>query len=362
MKNSQFNKKFFIRFMLVVISLICTSVLLNTATRILNSCHVNVLNWDFYISQSAINSYQKSYDVKVNYDTYSNNEEALDLVLERKGAYDIVFPSDYMMSKMRKLGLLGIIDYTELPNIRNVSPAAMDLFRNKGWLDHCVPYLMGTTGFAAHHKRAKIDVNSITWRRLSSIIQANHKDIPSMALIDDGRQVISSILLELGHDPNSPNERTIDDALQILVTIAPAVSCISSKQIQKILKYEEVDIVFGWSGDILQVIREKTGWEYSLPVSGGIGFIDGICLLRDAPNRTLAKKMINHLLDSKVHATIVNETRYITSNDSNIKMLNEPGKEVIFLNELSTEENRLVSLAWDKMKSAIRGRHFSQIN
>ena len=364
------SRRIIYRLIFAILLLICIFVLGNTAFHIFRERHVNILNWDLYISQSAIRSYQENFDTKVNYDTYDSNEEALELVQQRKGGYDIVFPSDYMMTKMKKLGLLGIVDYTKISNIENINSTATDLFRNNGWLDHCAPYLMGTTGFAVHQRRVDVDANTITWQKLSSIVQREMKktddpNIPKVALIDDGRQILSSIILELGDGPNSPNQDSVDRALQLLLTIIPSIEYISSKQVLNVLEDDKVDIVFGWSGDILQVINKKPAWRYSVPISGGIGFFDGVCLLKDAPSGDLALEMINHLLNAKIHTDIVRETQYITSNDATIRMLGQTEQEAMrlasgfqvnklfFLNELSDEENGLISLAWDKIKNVV---------
>ena len=59
---------------------------------------LNVLNWSSYIPDSVINNFEKEYKIKVNYGTYSSNEELLAKVSSSKtGTYDLIFPSDYMV-------------------------------------------------------------------------------------------------------------------------------------------------------------------------------------------------------------------------------------------------------------------------
>ena len=62
---------------------------------------VNVLNWSSYIPNDVIKDFEKEYDIKVNYGTYSSNEELLAKISNSStGTYDVVFPSDYMVSLM----------------------------------------------------------------------------------------------------------------------------------------------------------------------------------------------------------------------------------------------------------------------
>ena len=59
---------------------------------------VNVLNWSAYIPDEVIRDFEKEYNIKVNYGTYSSNEELLAKITNSKeGTYDLIFPSDYMI-------------------------------------------------------------------------------------------------------------------------------------------------------------------------------------------------------------------------------------------------------------------------
>ena len=58
---------------------------------------VNVLNWSSYIPYDVITDFQKETGIKVNYGTYSSNEELLaKITASKEGTYDLVFPSDYI--------------------------------------------------------------------------------------------------------------------------------------------------------------------------------------------------------------------------------------------------------------------------
>jgi len=63
---------------------------------------INVLNWSSYIPNEVIEDFEKEYKIKVNYSTYSSNEELLAKVSSvKEGTYDLVFPSDYMVEIMK---------------------------------------------------------------------------------------------------------------------------------------------------------------------------------------------------------------------------------------------------------------------
>ena len=70
----------------------------------LYSGEVNVLNWSSYIPDDVLRDFERKYHIKVNYGTYSSNEELLAKVSSSKeGTYDVVFPSDYSGSEYSSL-------------------------------------------------------------------------------------------------------------------------------------------------------------------------------------------------------------------------------------------------------------------
>ncbi len=68
---------------------------------------VNVYNWGVYIDESIFDEFEQQTGIKVNYNTYESNE-ALYGVLKNEGAsYDVIIPSDYMISRMIQEDMLN---------------------------------------------------------------------------------------------------------------------------------------------------------------------------------------------------------------------------------------------------------------
>ena len=89
---------------------------------------VNVLNWSSYIPDEVIKDFEKDSGIKVNYGTYSSNEELLaKLSSSKEGTYDVVFPSDYMVDVMIKRNLIEKIDKNRLQNIGNIDRNYMNM-------------------------------------------------------------------------------------------------------------------------------------------------------------------------------------------------------------------------------------------
>ena len=112
---------------------------------------VNVYNWGEYIAPgddggiNVIAEFEKQTGIKVNYTNFETNEEMYNVLVNSNSSYDVIVPSDYMVSRLREEGRLLKIDFNNVPNFKNVD----ERFR-KGEYDptgeYTVPY---TWGFVA---------------------------------------------------------------------------------------------------------------------------------------------------------------------------------------------------------------------
>ena len=112
-----------------------TSVPLSTKAIAQDRAHIlKVYNWADYLDLSLIEEFEAWYkeqtgeDVKVRYSTFDINENMLTQIEVGHEDYDVVCPSEYIIERMLKRGLLQKIDTTgfartHTPNwLRNVAP------------------------------------------------------------------------------------------------------------------------------------------------------------------------------------------------------------------------------------------------
>ena len=72
---------------------------------------LNVYNVGDYIDESLISEFEEQTGIDVQYSTYDTNEMMYQKVKSGSTKYDLVFPSDYMVQKMSREGLLKKINY-----------------------------------------------------------------------------------------------------------------------------------------------------------------------------------------------------------------------------------------------------------
>ena len=109
---------------------------------------VRIYNWGDYIAPGVIELFEEETGIEVVYDTFETNE---DMYLKLKNSsgytYDVVIPSDYMISKMLREDMLAEIDFNNVPNAAGID----ERFKNLDYDPtgaYSVPYMWGTVCIA----------------------------------------------------------------------------------------------------------------------------------------------------------------------------------------------------------------------
>ena len=144
---------------------------------------LNLFSWADNFDPEVLADFEKKYNCKINYDVFANNEELLAKIQAGGARYDVIQPSDYMVTTMLKLKLLEEMDLSKMPNtkhlIKDLQAPAYDPTGN-----HSVVYSWGITGIAYNKKFVKTPPTS--WRDLWNPAYKGR-----VVLLNDVREVIS---------------------------------------------------------------------------------------------------------------------------------------------------------------------------
>ena len=107
---------------------------------------LNLFIWSEYIDPAIVADFEKQFACKVTIDLYEDNESMM-AKLQGGGAslYDIVVPSDYVVTAMIKRGLLQPLRHENIPNLKNVDPAFAHMPADPD-NTYTAPYQWGTVG------------------------------------------------------------------------------------------------------------------------------------------------------------------------------------------------------------------------
>lgn len=315
---------------------------------------LNVFTWSGYVSEDIRKGFETEYGVNVIVDTYANNEDLLAKLQAGATGYDIIMPSDYMVSIMIKENLLAELNRDNIPNLQNISP----LFLNK-YFDanntYSVPYTFGTAGIA--YDSSVVSPAPDSW---SILWDEKYKN--QFSMLDDGRESLGAALKLLGYSFNTTDPEELKQAKDKLIQQRSLVKQYKTEA-EELLIPGEVIIAHCWSGDAFRAAEVRPSIRYIIPKEGSSQFIDNVCILKSAPHKDLAEKFINYLLRPEVNAKITEFTKYGTCVPEAKKHLPEdlqkhefiyPPAEIMESLEWLIDQGdftKQYSRAWDEVKA-----------
>jgi spermidine/putrescine transport system substrate-binding protein len=290
--------------------LLCVAVaILFAASARAEKNKLNVFIWSEYIDPKIIEQFSKENDCKVTVDLYEDNESMM-AKLQGGGTslYDICVPSDYIIPALIKNGLLAPLRKENIPNMKNIDPKFGNREYDPG-NKYTAPYQWGTVGLFIRKKPGEtIDE---TW----GLIFDPKKSIGSFLMIDDSRAAVGAALKYKGYSLNTTDKKQMKEARDVLIDAKKRSLGfeggvgIKNKVLAKVCKAGMV-----YNGDAVRGMKEDAETYFFVPREGSEIWLDNMAIPSRAPNRNMAEKFINYILDAKIGAQLSNFNQYATPN------------------------------------------------
>ena len=178
---------------------------------------INVYNWGEYISTGAeegtldVNAeFTKLTGIKVNYTNYATNEELYAKLKGGGATYDVIIPSDYMISKMIKEGLVQKLDMDNIPNFKYI----MDNFSGLAYDpedEYSVAYTWGTVGIIYDTTLVDLPEEEIDWDLLW-----NEDYADQILMFDNPRDAFAIAEIMQGYSINTEKSEELKDSAEKL--------------------------------------------------------------------------------------------------------------------------------------------------
>lgn len=286
---------------------------------------VNVYNAGEYIDPEVPKMFEKETGIKVVYDTFETNEEMYPVIEAGGVVYDAVCPSDYMIEKMLQNHLLQEVDFSKVPNIKEIGADYMKMCEQfDPGNRYVVPYTTGTVGIL-YNKRMfdKLGVPYPTkWADLW-----NPKLKGEILMQDSVRDAFMVALKKEGHSMNTVLDKDLDEALQDLIRQKPLVQAYVVDQVRDKMIGEEAACGVIYSGEILYVQGELEGTDvevdYVIPEEGTNVWFDGWVIPKNAKHKENAEKWMNFLCRPDIAAKNFEYITYPTPNTGALKLLDK---------------------------------------
>lgn len=323
---------------------------------------LNVYNWGEYINDgsngdiSVNREFEKLTGIKINYSTFSSNEELYAKLRNKSSNYDIIIASDYMISRMIIENMIQKIDINKIPNFKNID----DNFKNPNYdknNEHSVPYMWGTVGII--YNKSKIDKPIDSW---SDLWDPNFKG--KILMFSNSRDCFGVALKKLNYSINTTDKNQIIEASREISAQKELVQAYVMDEIFNKMENEEAYIAPYYSGDAIRMMNENENLDFVHPKEGTNKFVDAICIPNGSQNTDPAYLYINFLLEPEIALSNVKYIGYSTPNKEAYKLLDNKTKnnkiaypdEYILKNtesflHLPKEINKLIDSEWTKIMS-----------
>jgi putrescine transport system substrate-binding protein len=285
---------------------------------------LNVYNWSDYIDPSVVPAFEKEYGIHVNYDVFDSNEVLETKLLAGHTGYDLVVPSASFMQRQIQAGVFQKLDKSLLPNLKDLDPQITQIIQTHDpGNQYGVNYLWGTSGVGYNEAQIaqampNAPVDSFRMFYDPSIVRRFQKC--GVSILDAPDEVVGTVLIYLGKDPNSESLDDLKAAAQVLSSIRPYIRMINSSRYIDELANGDICLALGWSGDVGQArARARENGKdlqirYNIPREGAIMFFDMLAIPADAAHPKNAHLFIDYLLRPEVAAKNSSMMHFATSN------------------------------------------------
>lgn len=321
---------------------------------------VIVYNWGEYIDPDTIAMFEEETGIEVVYDEYETNEIMYPKVESGAASYDVVCPSDYMISKMIANGLLAEINFDNIPNAKaNIDT---QYFEQSIGFDpdnkYSVPYCWGTVGIL--YNQTMVDEPITSWAQLW-----DEKYADNILMQDSVRDAFMVAEKLNGFSMNTVDPDELEIAKNSLISQKPLVQAYVVDQVRDKMIGGEAAIGVIYSGEAIYTQRENPDLVYVIPDEGTNVWIDSWVILKDAPNKENAEKFIDFMCRPDIALMNFDYITYSTPNKAARELIEDEdirNSEIAFPNlsqynnletfsYLGEEGDALYNELWKEVKS-----------
>ena len=290
---------------------------------------LNVYNWPDYVAKDMVAGFEKETGIKVNYQTFENNEGLQAKLVAGNTGYDIVVPGAVFAKPQIEAGLLQKLDKSKLGNIANLDPSIM---AKLGTVDpgnaYLVPWAWSFTTVGINKAKVAEALGSTpmpanAWELVFNPEYTAKLKSCGIAFLDSPTEILPPAMHYLGKNAYSNDPPDHKAAGDMLAKVRPHIRLFTSTMIDD-LAGGKACVALGWAGDIniarARAIENKSGNDIQtlLPATGGLIFFDNLAIPKDAKRPNNAHAFINYFLKPDVSAALTNELGYATANKASL--------------------------------------------
>ncbi len=269
--------------------------------------------------------------------------------------YDIIIPSDYMISRLIAEDMLAEINFDNIPNYKYID----DEFRNLEYdpeNKYSVPYTWGVVGLF-------YNTDYVTETPTSWSILWDEKYSGKILMFDNQRDAFAIAASMLGFSLNSTDEDELMEEASLLKEQKPLVQAYVMDQIFDKMESGEAWLAPYYCGDAAILCDEVDNIAFCFPEEGSNFFVDAMCIPKTSEHKEAAEAYINFICNPEIAGQNMEYVGYGVPETEAKKYMDEevvnnpvnyPSSEVIantevFIN-LPDETSSLLDTLWAEVK------------
>ncbi len=248
---------------------------------------VNVYNWGVYIDESVLDDFTQETGIKVNYDTYDSNESMYGVLKNDGASYDVIIPSDYMISRMIEEDMLEPLDFNNIPNFSDIDPS----LKNPGYDPdnlYSVPYMWGVLGVI--YNTTMVEGTPDSWGLLFDPAYAKQ-----ILMFNNSRDGMGIALKYLGYSYNTADPAEIQAATDLLIQQKPLVQSYVMDEVFEKMQSGSAAVCSYYYGDYRTMADVNPDLAFYVPKEGSNLYVDAMCIPKNAENKANAEAFINFM-------------------------------------------------------------------
>ncbi|KUH67415.1 twin-arginine translocation pathway signal protein [Mycolicibacterium novocastrense] len=272
---------------------------------------LRISNWPLYMAEGFIAAFQQASGITVDYkEDFNDNEEWFAKVkepLSRKQdiGTDLVVPTAFMASQIRKLNWVNDFSEDGIPNKKNLRPDLLDAQMDPGrkW---SAPYMTGMVGLAYNRAATGRDITKI-----DDLWDPAFKGRVSM--LSDFQDGLGMVMQSQGGDPASPSTESVRKAVDLVreQNDRGQIRRFTGNDYADDLAAGNVVIAQAYSGDVVQLQADNPDLQFVVPESGGTDFLDVMVIPYTTQNQKAAEAWIDFVYDRANYAKLIAFTQFV---------------------------------------------------
>ena len=284
-----------------------------------SSSRLRILSWTDYIDTSepgapgSVDRFAQSSRLEVDYsDEYPSNTEAFgDLFAPNLGrgrgvGYDIVVPTFWLASRLVDRDWLEPLPLELVPNHVNLEPTFLTMPWDRGARFH-MPWQAGLTGIAYNPALTRREVRS-----LADLFDPAFRG--QVGMVSEMRETVALTMALQGADPSRPTREAAELALDKLEAAKRdgQIREFTGNEFRDRLQSGDFALCLAWSGDIVQLQRDRPDIRFVIPEEGGMQWFDTMVIPRHADNAAGAARWMDFVYEPANAALITAAVQYIS--------------------------------------------------